>query len=196
MFGSQQTVRAQPTTVAPAAEPSDGRPDPGRTGAAPDGQDSAKPTAEEDDDVQELRDPNRFRRLRRAFLISGLTSWAAAYGIGAVVAFSTLSSSQSPASAHAAAWLFAPLVGPWMALARWPRCGNGGADSSGNCDSGWSGLVAIELLVIDGLLQGAGATLITVALVLPHDRALARASPVITPYARPDGAGVVMAGAF
>jgi hypothetical protein len=51
-------------------------------------------------------------------------------------------------------------------------------------------------LVIDGLLQGAGAALTTVALVLPRDRALAKTAPMIKLYARPDGAGMVMAGAF
>jgi hypothetical protein len=129
-------------------------------------------------------------------LVSGLTTWGTAYGIGAVVAFSVLSNNQSPAAAHAADWLFIPLVGPWVTLARLHPCGNSGSDSSGSCDSGWSGLFASGLLVSDGLLQGAGAALTTVALILPRDRALARTSMIITPYARQNGAGVVMAGAF
>jgi hypothetical protein len=115
-----------------------------------------------------------------------MAAWLPAYGIGAVVAFSAHSDNQP----HATDWLFVPLVGPWLTLAAFRNhspCVDGGSEPGLGCG---------ELLIVDGMLQAAGAALTTVALALPRDRASGRTSMMITPYARQGGVGVLMAGAF
>ncbi len=191
MLGLLPTAMAEPGT-----EPTM-RSDSAATGWQPSERTAAPPQAsaeetEEKDAIPELADPHRFRRLRRALLVSGLTAWGAAYCIVAVVAFSALCTDHP----NATGWLLVPLVGPWMTLALRHPCREAGADASFGCCDGVFCTSAVALLIGDGLLQAAGAALTTVALVLPRDRALARTTPMIAPYALPNGAGVLMAGTF
>jgi hypothetical protein len=83
-----------------------------------------------------------------------------------------------------------------MTLAFRHPCREDRLDSSFGCCDGVLCTHAVALLVGDGLLQAAGAALTTVGLVLPGDRTLARTSPMIAPFALPNGAGVLMAGTF
>jgi hypothetical protein len=124
-------------------------------------------------------------RPHRALLVSGVGLIAGAYVLGITVgAFDGFDNQKG--------WLFLPLAGPWIASTRRRGC----ADSSFvTCRVNDSS--ATTLLAIDGVVQGAGALTMLLAVAI-QEKVLVRndARVFITPSAIAGGAGVSALGRF
>jgi hypothetical protein len=71
-------------------------------------------------------------------------------------------------------WLWVPALGPWMALAERRRCTATDADGVSECTGD---VFARMALIMDGIVQTAGATLLVVGLAVPK-KVLVRQDPV------------------
>jgi len=112
----------------------------------------------------------------RLLLATGFVTLGFAYGISAYVAVGTEHGSEK--------WLFVPIAGPWVALARREDCGD-------RCNVEGA---SRALLVADGIVQLAGVAQIAAAFVTRELKE--RERPIIVPMRVEGGAGVSAVGTF
>jgi hypothetical protein len=101
-------------------------------------------------------------------VVGGLVLWIASYGAG-------LGYAASNGFEQGSAWMVAPVVGPWAAIAsRDFGCpgvtGQVSSSAVNECvGNAVSEVETITLLAVDGLFQGVGMTLFIVGLATRHD---------------------------
>jgi hypothetical protein len=123
-------------------------------------------------------------------VVAGWVLFLTGYGIGGLGAIGASEGNES-------GWLFAPVVGPWMTLG---RRSYSGCDQTDNTNGlGCVGDVFATMgLIVDGVLQLAGVTLLTVGYLAPKRTLVAGPPPPIAfvPSCTPAGCGGLVRGTF
>lgn len=124
-------------------------------------------------------------RPHRILLLSGVGMITAAYVLGLTIgAFEGFDNQKG--------WLFLPIAGPFIASSRRRNCSTSSLDVCTVNDAG-----ASTFLVIDGVVQGAGALTMLLAVAV-QEKVLRRndAGVIVAPSAIAGGAGVTALGRF
>jgi hypothetical protein len=119
---------------------------------------------------------------RHGLVVAGWTLLLVPYALGAVTALGTKGDNQS-------SWLYAPVIGPWFVLAG--RSYAGCDQSSADVGSGLgcvADVFAVMGLIVDGVLQAAGVTLLALGYLNPRHE-LVRDQPALRIFPARVGTG-------
>jgi hypothetical protein len=126
---------------------------------------------------------------RHGLVTAGLVLVLVPYGIGAIGALAAEGD-------NASTWLYLPVAGPWMMLGRreYGTCTNPGAKESAGCVGD---VFLVTGLIMDGVIQAAGATLLLVGYLAPKSELVRDEQAVrLSPTRVGSGYGLGLSGTF